>query len=114
MSLNSLANVHTITVQQPTVSVDETGGVVRGYAGGTTLTCRVVPLATSQQVKFARDGLRLTHAIYFTTDPGLTRKSKLVFQGRSLEVEGIKEPDEGAVTHLRHWVAYCAEESQQQ
>jgi hypothetical protein len=114
MSLTELCQAHEVSLQRCVYSTDSAGGVVRGYPTSVVARCRVVPASAAQQAQYRRDGSRVTHQLFFTSDPQLARQDRVLFGARKLEVSGVKHPDEGAVDHLRYWVVGAYEDTQRQ
>jgi SPP1 family predicted phage head-tail adaptor len=103
-----------MSLEENTVTVDSGGERSNSWAEIDTLFGRIDTASAMEQSLAAQNGLRLTHSIavryredFGTGDTRLLGKYRLVYDGRTFEVRGVSDPDEGK----RFLVLTCSEES---
>jgi len=109
MSLIDLTAVHTITVQDPTVTVGNSFGKTYSFADQTsTKTCNFQFLTAAEIQKLESRGQVATAAAYFSTDPSITSRQRIKFGTRIFRVTGAFTEYNGAGV-VTLFVCYCNE-----
>ena len=94
MSLIDLTTIHEVDVYPLTQTKDAMGTTTESLGTKTaTLKCRVVPLPAREQTNFEQRGLLVTHSVQFSSDPGLTLQTALVYKGQVLHVREYTNQD---------------------
>lgn len=111
MSLKSLCQKHLVTIYLGTSSIGEDGSEVVTYAqSGNQRRCRVVESSGARNVELAQTGVVKTHNLYFTSDPGVDERYRIVHDGSEFEVLWVCNPDRLD----RYWIVECKETTQRQ
>lgn len=111
MSLKSLTSIHTVDYEVESVSDGASLGAVRSWSSSaTSVACRVCPLSADRVVALAKDGMRLTHYIYHSSDPNVDERYRALFTDfgsvqHVLYVRAVINPDEVD----RFWRVECEE-----
>ena len=106
MSLRGLVSVHTVTIQRESITRGSMGAPVRTWAARhTNVGCRVQPLSAREAAALLKDGMRVSHRVYFDTDYGIDERDRIVFNTRKLQVVGARNTDELD----RLWAVDCEE-----
>jgi len=97
----------TITLQRVTVAVsDDIGGLTRTWDTETAdIACWVQPASSMTIQQYGARDIVITHAVYFSSDPGAQLRDRFLFGTRHLLVAGIENT--GEVSKL--FVVYCEE-----
>ena len=69
--------------------------------------CRIVPGVANALIAFAKKGMKISHSIYYTTDPELDETNRILFGSRVFYFTAIKNPDELD----RYWIVGVNESS---
>jgi SPP1 family predicted phage head-tail adaptor len=81
MSLESLCNRHSATIERPTITSGASMGQTRSYATTYTISCTIQPISGRQVVEFGKRGLTVTHRAYTTTPLAILAGDRLVIDG---------------------------------
>jgi head-tail adaptor len=98
--------VHSITVEDYVTTHDSMGGVVHTPSNARTLSCRVESLNGREAFEFATRGLRVSHRIFFDSDPNIEVDNRITFMGDHMQVKG-NDNDMGADGTSLLWVVYA-------
>jgi hypothetical protein len=97
---------HTVNVLRLTGAKDaaggETGATTTAYTG---LRCRVQPVSSNWLIRYAVRQSDTTHAVFFVDNPTLYIGDKIIYNSRTLYVQGIRDQQEAG----RVLVADCKE-----
>lgn len=97
---------HTVNIEREVTSANTIGGTDRTWAVITTdLAAWVQPAKPPTIEEYQQRNIEITHAAYFSTDPGVRVGDRLVFDGRHLLVHGVRNTAEVG----RLWRAACKE-----
>ncbi len=100
MSLESVMSIHTVDIQLASHAQGSALGRITSYSTAVaSAPCRVVPQSLSKQAALLKDGVRITHNVYFVEDRALTTNHRLKFTDaggsiRFLYVQNFKDPHE--------------------
>ena len=106
MTLAGLTTVHSVLIQQATVS--KGGSAARKMAwlvkSGAPTEARAVPASAREIADFERKGQQVDTKFYFSTDPGMDETCRIVFGGQYYEYAATLNPD-----HLGwYWIVFTA------
>ena len=115
MSLKKLCSVHQVTVEDASVESTSSASAKRVYSTAnrgekpTSLACRVVPVSSMESAEYKSRGFEVSHTVYVQEqDPQVSTLSRMVFEGRTLYVKSVRNPDELG----RFWAVYVEEQVQ--
>lgn len=77
MPIATLCKGDSVVVQAATTTRGASGGQSRAFADGATLDCLVQTPGAAEVRDYAARGMRLTHWVFFSADPGLTTNDRL-------------------------------------
>jgi len=95
----------TISLQRNTQVADGQGGWTNGYAQIKTVRGRVRPAKGGEQMAGDQQQPMVTHVAYLKTSSGVQNDDRLVFDGKTLRVQAVKEPSHAN----RHLEVMCEE-----
>jgi head-tail adaptor len=95
MTLAELTSIHTIEIQEETVTRGPAGSAVRVWSAvdGAPTGARAVPLTTAEIMEFDRYGMRVDTKFFFSIDPSMNEKKRILFESRIYEFAGATEWD---------------------
>lgn len=106
VSLQSLASLHSVTIQLKTESIGSAGGTSYTYSTiQTGVRCRVQPVSATDRVDFQVRGFDISHAVHFASNPNIDEQNCILFGTRRLHVRRVLNINE----MNRLWIAYCSE-----
>lgn len=112
MSLADLTSIHTITVQNETVTVGASFGKSHTWADRSpTLTCNFQFLNASEMTLFAARGMKANAMAYFSSNPSITISNRVKYGSRIFRVTGTWSEADGAGTDTV-WIVACDEVQQ--
>ena len=105
MSIASMC-VHTVTVKVEAETRGVSGGAEFGaYAVVATKKCRIMPGVANVFRQLSKEGMEISHTLYFPEDPAVDERNIIFYGTRRFEVLGSKNTDELD----RLWVVACKE-----
>lgn len=114
MSLASLCNIHTVSIQRQDVTNSDAMSnkktyttAARGSLPTTGFKGRIVPLSTRERVEFGMRDYEMTHRFYTVTNPQVDERDILIYGTRRMNVLGFRNPDE----LNRYWIVELSEQS---
>jgi len=88
VSIESLCSKDTITITPQIASTGASFGVT--YTPGTarTASCFVQELDSEERNDYMASGLKVSHELYFSSDPSISNTDELTYDGQTLQVTG--------------------------
>lgn len=100
--------IHSITVQRAVLTPDGAGGNTRSWIDVMTARAFVKPISGSERMYAMRIEANTTHKIYMRYTAALLTSDRIIFKGRTLEVNAvinIEERDRWLEVHAVEGVA---------
>lgn len=89
---------HVIDIEEPTRTFDDIGEDVASWAaisGGAGIRCEVRPATTYEMSAYAHNVGGISHMVLMRVPPfTVTKRLRLNYAGRILEIRGVMQPDE--------------------
>jgi len=84
MTLAQLTSIHTVTIQEKTTSQGSAGGMETTWTtvDGAPTSARVVPLDSKESLEFQRAGIEADTKIFFSEDPAMDTKKRIVYDSK--------------------------------
>ena len=84
MTLSELTSIHSVTIEEKTTTRGSAGGEETSWSTvvGAPTTARVVPMSAKESLDFQRSGLEVDTKIFFSSDPAMTSKKRVVYDGK--------------------------------
>lgn len=87
MSLESLCNQDVITVQTETATTGASFGNTVSLGAASVIRCLVQEMGASEILKYQAQGVEVSHELFFSTDPSITKQQRITWNGTKLEVK---------------------------
>jgi SPP1 family predicted phage head-tail adaptor len=85
---------HKVTIQRRQLVRDEGGGFAQGWADDVTIWAQVKPATATAVIIANQPQQQVTHDVKIRYRSDLTKKDRLTYRGRILEIEDIVNEDE--------------------
>lgn len=87
---------HTVTIQRRTNQQDELGGDVEIWVDVATDVEAWVQVASASDIKeFEKQGMQITHAVYFNEDPEINETNQIIYNGKTFQFGAVQEDSVG-------------------
>ena len=84
-----------VAIERPTTVTDDLGGRTKTFAAvSEDVAAWVQPASTGTITQYAERDIEITHAVFFSEDPGVLLGDRIVQESRYLLVAGIKNAAE--------------------
>ena len=105
MTLSELTSIHTVSIEEKTVARGSTGGMESTWAAvdGSPTSARVVPMSAKESLDFQRSGLEIDTKVFFSSDPDMNSKKRIIYDGKMYLFAGELDWDNLG----RGWTILC-------
>lgn len=88
MSIESLCSKDSITVTPRTATTGASFGVAYTLGTPRTVSCCVQELDSEDRMDYMARGLKVTHQLFFSSDPSISDRDEITYGGDTLSVTG--------------------------